>query len=66
MPLCTRVKDVLAAEDRFIDEAHRCEAEAQRLPPGHERDVLLKKARQGNTAAHLMDWVESPGLKPPE
>jgi hypothetical protein len=66
MPFCTRVTDVLALEERFIDEARRSRAEAEKLPPGSERDALLKKARQANTAAHLTDWVESPGLKPPE
>lgn len=65
MPFCTRVKDVLTPEDDFIDEARRCEAEASRLPPGSERDALLKRARQANTAAHISNWAESPGLKPP-
>jgi hypothetical protein len=66
MPFCTRVKDVLTLDDDFIDEARRCRAEALRLPPGSARDALLKKARQADTAAHISDWAESPGLKPPD
>jgi hypothetical protein len=27
------------------------------LPPGEEREGLLKKARQAETAAHIDDWV---------
>ena len=26
---------------------------------------MLKKARQADTRAHLVDWANSPGLKPP-
>lgn len=39
--------------------------EAQRLPPGNDRDALLKKARQLDTASHINEWLSSPGLKPP-
>jgi hypothetical protein len=44
------------------DEARRA---AQLLPLGCERDLLLKKARQAETAAHINDWLTSPGLRPP-
>lgn len=66
MPFCTRVRDMLALEDEFIHEAQRCRAEASKLPPGSERDALLKKARQADTAAHIGEWADSPGLKPPD
>ena len=39
--------------------------QATKLPPGPERDELLRKARQADTAAHLDDWANSPGLQPP-
>lgn len=47
-------------------QADALRAEAGKLPHGPEKEVLLKKARQLDTAAHLNDWVASPGLKPPE
>jgi NADPH:quinone reductase-like Zn-dependent oxidoreductase len=28
-------------------------------------DALIKKARQADTAAHVDQWVSSPGLRPP-
>jgi hypothetical protein len=31
--------------------------------PGRERDELLKKLRNAETAMHLKDWAESPGLQ---
>jgi hypothetical protein len=40
--------------------------EADRLPPGPDRDALLKKAGQFDTAAHLDDWINSLGVRPPK
>jgi hypothetical protein len=39
---------------------------AMEMRSGPERDALLKRARQANTAAHLDDWANSPGLQPPK
>ena len=39
--------------------------EAQKLPPGKDRDALLKKARQLDTASHINEWLSSSGLRPP-
>jgi hypothetical protein len=36
------------------------------LPAGQERDALLKKARIEEVAAHLSEWLNSPGLEPPK
>ena len=47
-----------------LKEAERFREEAETKPPGQERDVLLRKARQAYTAAHIDQWVSSPGLKP--
>jgi hypothetical protein len=43
------------------DEKNR----AKLLPPGPEREIALRKVRQAETAAHLDEWANSPGLKPP-
>jgi len=47
----------------MADEAR---AKAATLPPGPERDALLKQARQLDTAIHLNEWASSPGLRPPK
>ncbi len=47
---------------RLADEA---KAEAATLPYGPQRDALLKKARQLETACHMSEWIASPGLRPP-
>jgi hypothetical protein len=60
-------QNILSLPDRLDQEIERLRAEAEKLPPGnHEREVLLRKARQAETALHVNEWVASPGLKPPD
>jgi hypothetical protein len=65
MSLSRHVKHTLSFEERLAKEAQRCRAEADKLPPGTERDHLLLKARHADTAAHINDWANSAGLKSP-
>ena len=51
---------------RLEDEAQGLRREAQETPPGAELDLLIRKARQAETAARMHDWIELPGLRPPE
>jgi hypothetical protein len=53
--------------DESLDEqAKRLRKEAQGTQPGVKRDLLIRRARQVETAAHMRDWVTSPALQPPE
>jgi hypothetical protein len=52
-------------EERLAEEAKSLREEAKTLPPCAKREALLRKARQDETAAHLTEWLTSPGLKPP-
>jgi hypothetical protein len=61
-----RFKNVLSFPDRLTNEADRLRKEADALTPGPDRDELLKKARQADVAAHMDEWLSSPGLRPPE
>jgi hypothetical protein len=61
-----RFKNVLSFPDRLTQEAERLRAEAEKLPPGTERHDLERKARQAQTAAHIDDWLTSPGLQSPK
>jgi hypothetical protein len=36
------------------------------LKPGSQMDHLLEKIRQLDTAAHMHEWLSSPGLQPPK
>ncbi len=58
-------KQTTSLKDRL--EAFAAEArEKAKSVAGAERDELLKKARRADTAAHIDDWANSPGLQPPK
>jgi hypothetical protein len=51
--------------ERLVRKAEQARERAKVLPPGCERDALLKKASQADTLAHIEEWLFSPGLRPP-
>jgi hypothetical protein len=61
-----RFKQSISFQDRLATFAQEARDGAAKLPPGIERDDMLRKARQADTAAHLEDWVNSSGLQPPK
>jgi len=52
--------------DRLVLEAKRLKDEANALRPGAERDAMIRKARQTETASHINEWISSPGLRAPQ
>jgi hypothetical protein len=56
----------LPLKDRLASFAKNLRDKANDLPHGGERDDMLKKARQADTAAHINDWINSKGLRPPK
>ena len=52
-------------EDQIIAEKSQLEAQAAGLPSRPQKDALLKKIRQLETASHVNEWLTSPGLQPP-
>jgi len=61
-----RVKQTLCLEERMAEQATKLKEQARQLPAGPEREAVLRRARIAETGAHLSDWVQSPGLAPPE
>jgi hypothetical protein len=53
-------------EERLANHARRLREEAKKLPAGSERDDLIRRARQADTASHLTEWLNSPGLASPK
>jgi hypothetical protein len=53
-------------KERLAEEAERFRLAAQELPYGTARELLLKRARQAETASHMNDWLSSPGLQSPK
>jgi len=58
-----RRKNSVSFEQRLQRAAGEAREAAGKLPDGQQRDALLRKARQAETAAHLNDWLSSPGLQ---
>jgi len=52
-------------QQRLAEEALRFKEAADQLPPGTAKELLLRRVRQAETAAHIDDWLNSPGLQPP-
>jgi hypothetical protein len=53
-------------EENIAAEKARLEAQVTKLQPGPQRDGLLRKIKQLETAFHINEWLSSPGLQPPE
>jgi hypothetical protein len=47
-------------QDRLASFAKLARETASLLPPGAEKDELLRKAEQADTAVHLNEWASSP------
>jgi len=53
-------------EENLSAEKARLEGQIAQLRRGPERDGLLQKVRQIETALNINKWLSSPGLRPPE
>jgi hypothetical protein len=61
-----RIKHEKTFQERLAEEAQRFREAAQKLPPNsHAQELLLRRARQAETASHMNEWLTSPGLQPP-
>jgi len=61
-----RVKHTATFEARLAEEATKLKKAAEKQPPGSmARELLLRRARQAETAAHINEWLRSPGLRFP-
>jgi hypothetical protein len=61
-----RIKHQKTFEERLAEEAQRFRDAAEALPPGTAQELLLKRARQAESAAHMNQWLKSPGLQSPK
>ena len=53
-------------DKRMAQEALRIQEKIKSLPNGRERELLVRKSRQLDTALHITEWLTSMGLKRPE
>ena len=60
-----RINHKKTFQQRLAEEAHRFTEAAEKLPPS-ALGLLLRRARQAETASHIDRWLTSPGLRPPK
>ena len=61
-----RFKQSAPLDQRLTEEARRLREEAQGTPPGFAREQLIRRARQAETAAHMHEWLTTPGPQAPK
>jgi hypothetical protein len=59
-----RLKQTISFDQRLRQAAIAAREAAHRLPAGQERDALMKKASQAETAATINELLSSPILRP--
>ena len=66
MTIRRRFSQALSLKDRLRIFSNQLKDKAAKFRPGPERDDLLRKARIADTASHIDEWANSPGLQPPK
>jgi hypothetical protein len=61
-----RFKQTVSLQDRIAEWAAGVREQAKQMQPGHERDELLKKLHQAETAMHMDEWANFPVLQSPK
>jgi hypothetical protein len=61
-----RFRQELSLKERLLASAREAKDRAALLPPGPERQKLLRDARLLKTTADLDSWISSTGLAPPK
>jgi hypothetical protein len=62
-----RTVHTLSFKQRLAAEAARFREAAEKEPPGSKtRELLLRRARQADTASHVDEWLNSTGRAPPK
>jgi hypothetical protein len=61
-----RFRHTTSFSDRLKIFADELKAKADQLRPGPEQADLIRRARRADTASHIDEWANSPGLQPPK
>ena len=60
-----RMKQSKSLHERLLISAEKARQQARRLPPGKDREILLRKARQNEVTCSLADWLIPPEFPKP-
>jgi len=58
-----RRKQTQPLQECLISFAETARERARRMPPGKEREALLRRARQNEVASDVADWLAAPGYR---
>ena len=61
----SRIQQTETLEMRLRQAAVRLRKQAGGTPPGIEREYLILRARQAESASHINEWLSSPGPRAP-
>jgi len=61
-----RFNQTTLSDEHLEEQAMRLRKEARGIPPGVEREKLVRQARKAEAAARIQEWLSSPGLQPPK
>jgi hypothetical protein len=56
----------ITIEEKWHQQSEAAKNEAEKLPYGKEREALVRKARQLQTASQINQWLSSPELQSPK
>ena len=56
----------ITIEQKWRQQSEAAKNDAEKLPYGKQREALLRKARQLETASQINQWLLSPELQPPK
>jgi hypothetical protein len=56
----------MTLEQKWHQQSEAAKSEAEKLPHGREREALVRRARQLETASQMNEWLSSAELRPPK
>jgi predicted trehalose synthase len=65
MPERRHFTETTSLGERLAEQAKRLRKQAQGTPPGIERERLVRRARQAETASHITEVLTSSGVQAP-
>jgi hypothetical protein len=58
-----RVKQTASLDARIARLAKKVKQRAKTMPPGEEREEMMRKAEDTELALRMTQWISSPGLQ---
>ena len=60
-----RLQQTRTLEERLIENIAQLRDQAKNMKPGVALDQVMRRIRENETAVHIREWLESPGLRAP-